>query len=117
MIHNFWDLEVWQRAHAITLRLYIYTKSFPKSEQYSIVDQIRRASSSIGANIAEGFDRYHTKDKQRFYYHARASIGEVQNFILLSKDLQYLEEVASKEMFIELIHIKKLLNGLIRSLK
>ncbi|MBT3538910.1 four helix bundle protein, partial [Candidatus Parcubacteria bacterium] len=77
--------------------------------------QLRRASSSITANIAEGFSRYHFKDKIRFYYHSRGSLAEVQNFLLLSKDLSYIDNKLSEELFRKTIDVAKLVNGLIRS--
>jgi four helix bundle protein len=72
-ILHFWDLETWKRANESTKQIYQLTKAFPKQERYGITDQLRRASSSIGANIAEGFDRYHFNDKKKFYYYARGS--------------------------------------------
>ena len=77
-INNFYDLEAWKISHGLVLEIYKITKSFSKEEMYGITSQIRRAASSITANIAEGFARYHFKDKIRFYYQARASVAEVQ---------------------------------------
>lgn len=77
MIKNFYDLVAWQRGYQLVLDIYKITKDFPKEEMYGIVSQLRRAASSITANIAEGFERYHFKDKTRFYYQSRGSIAEV----------------------------------------
>jgi four helix bundle protein len=79
-IKNFYDLDAWKKTHKLVLEIYQITKDFPKDEAYGIIGQLRRAASSITANIAEGFSRYHFKDKIRFYYQARGSIAEVQNF-------------------------------------
>src|SRR3990167_6729613 len=89
-IKNFYDLDAWKQAHILVVEVYRITENFPKEELYGIVSQLRRAVSSITANIAEGFARYHFKDKIRFYYQARGSVAEVQNFLILSKDLNYI---------------------------
>jgi len=114
-ITNFYHLDAWKRAHELTLCIYHITKTFPTDEKYGLISQMKRASSSIGANIAEGFERYHFKDKIRFYYQARGSIAEIQNFLLLSKDLKLIQH----DDFIRLGSLTKdsvrLLNGLIKS--
>jgi four helix bundle protein len=116
-VKNFWDLDTWQCAHNCTIEVYVITKTFPKDERFGITDQLRRASSSIGANIAEGFERYHYKDKIRFYYQARGSIAEVINFLIVSKDLAYVEENIARTLITDLVIVKKMLNGMIHSLQ
>lgn len=69
------------------------------------------------ANIAEGFERYHFKDKVRFYYQARGSVAEVQNFLILAKDLNYLEGNTIDELIELGDQIRQLINGLIRSIE
>ena len=90
-IKNFYDLDAWKKSHILSIEIYKLTENFPKEEIYGVVSQLRRAVSSVGANIAEGFARFHFKDKTRFYYQARGSAAEVQNFLLLAKDLNYIE--------------------------
>lgn len=116
-IKNFWDLETWQLAHECTKEIYAITTSFPKEERYGMTSQLRRASSSVGANIAEGFDRYHYNDKVRFYHIARGSLSEVMNFVLLTKDLSYIEPTKARELLTKTIQVRKLLNGMIRSIR
>ena len=89
-IKNFYDLDTWRKSHKFALEIYNKTKKFPKEELYGITSQLRRSTSSIAANIAEGFSRYHYNDKIRFYHNARGSVSETQNFLLLAKDLSYL---------------------------
>lgn len=67
-IREFYDLDAWRKAHQLVLEVYKITKDFPKEEKFGITDQLRRAASSVTANIAEGFGRYHFNDKIRFYY-------------------------------------------------
>jgi len=114
-IADFYDLNAWKESHNLTLQIYKLTTKFPSSEKFGITDQLRRASSSISANIAEGFGRYHYKDKIKFYYQARGSIKEVQNFIFLAKDLGYLKEDKSKELWLITKDCERLINGLIKS--
>lgn len=114
-IKNFYDLEAWKKAHYLILEIYKITKEFPKEEKFGVTNQLRRAASSITANIAEGFARFHYKDKIRFYHQARGSNAEVQNFLLLSKDLQYIDSRKCRQLVQDSNVVSMLLNGLIRS--
>lgn len=116
-IRNFYDLEAWKRSHKISLKIYKLTEKFPKEEIYGITSQLRRSASSVGANIAEGFARFHYRDKIRFYYHARGSVAESQNFLLLAKDLRYINMENCEMLGKDFNEIAKLINGLIRSIE
>ncbi|MBN1913090.1 MAG: four helix bundle protein [Candidatus Omnitrophica bacterium] len=116
-IKNFHDLDAWKKAHKFTLGIYAATKEFPKEETYGIISQMRRACFSISANIAEGFSRYHYKDKIRFYHNSRGSVCEVQNFLFLARDLVFLTDKEFKKLFNVSEDINKLINGLIRSIE
>ena len=107
--------SLWKNAHVLVLKIYRLTDSLPNSEKYGITSQLQRAASSITANIAEGFARYHFKDKIRFYHNARGSLAEVQNFLLLAKDLNYITVEICKEIGEDSNSVAKLINGLIRS--
>jgi four helix bundle protein len=98
-ISRFYDLDIWKTANKLTKDIYLVNDKFPEKERYGIIDQIRRASSSVGANIAEGFGRFHYKDKLKFYYNARGSVCEVQNFIFLAQDLEYLDKKSKGIVF------------------
>lgn len=115
MVKNFYDLEVWKIAHNLRLEIYKLTKKFPVEERYAIIDQIRRAAASVCANIAEGFGRYHFKDKIKFYYNARGSIYEVQDFIFLSRDLKYVDTELARKIFSEYTNLAKKLKSFISS--
>jgi four helix bundle protein len=110
------DLLVWQKSHELVLSVYRITGSFPKTEQYGIVDQLKRASTSVPANIVEGHSRNSQKDFLRFLYIARGSIEELRYFLLLSKDLAYIPENIYCELENNCEQVSKLLNGLIKSL-
>jgi four helix bundle protein len=86
------ELDAWQRAHGLVLTVYKASARFPKEERFGIVSQLRRAVSSVPANIAEGFGRRSTKDFVRYLEIAGGSLEETRDFLRLSKDLNYLEE-------------------------
>jgi four helix bundle protein len=115
VIKDFYDLDAWKEAQKLTVLSYKVTKDFPKDERFGIIDQIRRAASSVTANIAEGFGRYHYADKIRFYYQSRGSVKEVQNFILLAFELDYINENIKNELWKLCESSARLINGLIRS--
>ena len=89
-MQNYKNLNVWVKSHEITLKIYGLTKGFPKEEIYSLTSQIKRCSSSIPANIAEGCGKNSNKDLGRFLNIALGSANETEYFLLLSKDLGYL---------------------------
>lgn len=72
---------------------------------------------SVGANIAEGFGRFHYKEKIKFYYNARGSICEVQNFLFFAQDIDYIEKDIAREIFIEYENLNKKLNNFIKSVQ
>jgi four helix bundle protein len=86
---TFQDLVVWQRAHQFVLGVYKYSSGFPKIETYGLGQQLRRASVSIPANIAEGFRRRTKPDKARFFNIAQASLEECRYHLILAQDLEY----------------------------
>ena len=110
-------LKIWEAAHQMVLEIYRSTAEFPGTEKFGLVDQLKRAASSVPANIVEGQSRNTTKEYLQFLYNARGSLEEVRYFLLLSKDLQFL----SPEKYENLEHgyenVSKMLNGLIKSLK
>lgn len=114
-IIKFTDLVAWQEAHKLTLFIYEVTRSFPKSELYGLINQLRRAAVSIESCIAEGFSRYHYKDRLNFYYDARGSVGEVQSQFLDAKDLKFIKELEFQKIFNQAEKVGIILGGLIRS--
>ncbi|PKP35301.1 MAG: four helix bundle protein [Bacteroidetes bacterium HGW-Bacteroidetes-17] len=88
---SFQDILVWQKSHQLVLAIYKESNLFPKEELFSLTSQIRRAVISVPANIAEGFKRPGLKDKLRFYNIAQSSLEEVKYFLILSKDLGFID--------------------------
>jgi four helix bundle protein len=86
---DFTDLVVWQKAHEFVLNVYRFSANFPKSEQYGLTSQLRRAAVSIPANIAEGYKKRSKVDKMRFYNIAQGSLEECRYYLILSEDLEY----------------------------
>jgi four helix bundle protein len=111
------DLKVWQESHQLTLRIYEVTASFPKTEIYGLVDQLKRASYSVPANIVEGQSRNTTKDYLHFLFNARGSLEETRYFLLLSKDLGLMTQETYTDLENRYSLISKMLNKLIGSLK
>ena len=116
-IKSFEDLPVWQDARKFTNKIYTLTDKFPKEELYGLTSQIRRATVSIMANIAEGFDRRSDKELTNFLSIARASSSEVQNDLYIALDLKYISEEEFKKMYAEAKEIAKQINGLMTYLK
>lgn len=114
-IEKFTDLVVWQEAHKLTLRIYTLCKKFPKEEVYGLTSQIKRAVVSIESCIAEGFCRFHYKDRLTFYYDARGSLGETQSQLLDALDLKFITKLDFDEAFQQSEKVAGLLGGLIKS--
>lgn len=88
----FEKLDVWQNSRILVKDVYLKTADYPADEKFGITSQIRRATMSISANIAEGMSRNTDKDKARFLNQSYSSAMEVINFLILSIDLEYLKE-------------------------
>ena len=113
----FTDLKAWQEGHALVLSIYSITKKFPREEIFCLISQMRRAVVSITSNIAEGFGRPTNKEKQRFYSMALASLTELQNQIIISRDVGYISNEEFSSLFDNTITVQKITNGLIKSSK
>lgn len=111
------EVPVFNLAHKFTLEIYLVTKDFPRSELYGITSQLRRAVASIPANIVEGFYRKSKKELIQFLIMSRGSCGEVRYFLLLSKDLGYINPERYIELDSTVEEINRQLNGWIGSLR
>ncbi|MDH3943102.1 MAG: four helix bundle protein [Anaerolineae bacterium] len=114
---DFKKLKVWEKAHTLTLEIYRATGSFPKEELYGLTSQIRRASSSIPANIAEGYGRDSDAELRRFLNISSGSATELEYHLLLAKDLEFLPASLHQNINNELMEIQKMLAGLLRKIK
>ena len=112
-MQDFRKLRVWEKSHELTLLMYKLTKNFPKEELFGLTSQIRRATSSIPTNIAEGCVKSTQKDFSRYLYIALGSSSESEYLTLLSYELNYLTENDFKKILIDVQEIKKMLTSLI----
>ena len=110
------DLLAWQKSHALLLTVYGLAAALPKKEQYALADQIKRAASSVPANIVEGHSRNSQKDFLRFLYIARGSLEELRYFLLLARDLDYISTTQYEDCEKKCVQTSKILNGLIKSI-
>jgi len=113
---SFEELEAWQKSHSLTLAVYKITNRFPKEERFGLVSQLRRASSSVPANIAEGFGRRTTKDFVRFLDISAGSLNETRYFLILSRDLEHISKEEYAGLRSHCDEVGRLLGGLIKSL-
>lgn len=116
-IKSFTELNAWREGHRLVLRIYSLTKDFPKEEKFCLIDQMRRCVISITSNIAEGFSRKSYKEKIQFYFISLGSVTELQNQLLVSKDLNYITQIQFKEVAEQTVVVHKLVNGLIKGAK
>jgi len=114
-IRSFTDLNTWKEAHKLVLAVYKITKNFPKEELFGLISQMRRAAVSITSNIAEGFSRRSYKEKIQFYSMAQGSNTELQNQLLIARDIGYLKELEFIKIANQSVTVHKLLNGLIKA--
>jgi len=114
---SFEKLEVWNRSIDLSVLIYKITSSFPDSEKFGIVNQLRRAYNSIGANIAEGSGRKSQVEKARFFEIAFSSLLEVIHFLRLSVKLGFVNDEELKEVFLLISEISNKLNALHKQVK
>ena len=110
-MRDFKKIQVWEKAHQFTLRLYKATSFFPKEEIYGLTSQIRRAAASIPANIAEGCGRDTQAELARFVHIAGGSASELEYHLILAHDLGYIDDKAYPELDSAINEIKRMLNG------
>jgi four helix bundle protein len=113
---DFRKLEVWRKAHELTLAVYGATRHFPREELYGLMSQMRRASSSIPANLAEGCGRTSDADFSRFASIAMGSASELDYLLLLARDLDLLAEQPYRQLAGATSEVKRMLSGLIQKL-
>lgn len=116
-ITSFEDLLVWQESQLFAVKVYKITKNFPKEEIFAMTSQLRRAASSISANIAEGFGRSSINDKRHFYTMAYGSLLEVKNFLYLAEKLDYIGKEQLDILIQQSVSCQKLINAFKAGLK
>lgn len=116
-IQFFTDLDAWKEGHKLVIHVYSLSKKFPKSELFALSNQLRRAAVSITSNIAEGFGRDSYKEKSHFYSIASGSLTEVQNQLMIARDVGYINIEEFDKIFNQSTVVSRICRGLIKSTK
>ena len=116
-MRDFRKLQVWERSHELTLKIYELTSQFPREEIYGLTNQIRRACTSIPTNIAEGCGRESTADFARFLQIAMGSASETEYLILLAHNLKYFNAKQYVELTDAIVSVKKMLTSLLKTIR
>ncbi len=111
-MRNYKDLVVWGKAHRLTLAVYKNTKGFPSEERFGLTSQMRRASASIAANLAEGCGRRSDPEMGRFIQIAMGSGAELSYHFLLARDLGFIEKTAFEELDSQLSEVMRMMSSL-----
>ncbi len=117
MIKNFNNLEIWKRSRNLVKLIYDLTNELPKEELYGLSAQIRRASISVPSNIAEGCGRGTNKELTQFLRISIGSLCEIETQLYLITDLEYANKNYTMKLINEVIEIRKMIRGFIRSLE
>ena len=119
MSQSFEDVIAWKKAHAFVLSVYKVTKGFPDDEKFGLTSQFRRAAVSIEANIAEGYRKIGKQDKLRFFNISQGSLSECKDYIILARDLEYINMEQYQELWQSSEEVSRLLisycNGIINN--
>jgi four helix bundle protein len=110
---QFENLTVWKRGHDLTLAIYVASRSFPNEEKFGLVSQMRRASASIPANIAEGCGRKRDPELARFVEIAIGSSNELEYHLRLARDLNYLDDAAYVSLLQRTQEVGRMLSSLL----
>jgi four helix bundle protein len=113
----FRDLKVWQKAHQLTLDVYVATATFPREEMFGLTSQIRRSAESIPANISEGCGREGAAEMARYLSMAMGSASELEYHLLLAHDLKFLSNSVYERLNTEVIEVKRMLAAFIKTVK
>jgi len=115
-IRDFDDLEIYKLSMELADWIYDLTAEFPTEEKYNVVSQLRRAVTSIGANIAEGYGRYHYKENIQYARQARGSLSETKYFMLFSNKRKYISDKIYEEFIGKYRNLQVKINNYINSI-
>ena len=114
---NFRNLKVWQKSMILTTNIYFAKKNFPKEEMFGLTAQIRRSTTSIPSNIAEGFGRESNKEYLRFLNVSIASLFELQTQLEIGKNIEYLTEQEFNKIYDDSRELERMLVSFINKIK
>lgn len=115
-MRDFRELQVWRKAHQLSLEVYRATRSFPSEERFGLTAQLRRSAASVPTNIAEGCGRGSERELARFLSIAAGSASETEYHLLLTRDLEYLSAAEHERLAGLVNEVKKMLGALHRKL-
>jgi len=114
---SFREFPVWKESISISKKVFLLSKELPRSEDYGLTSQLRRAANSVSANIAEAFGREHLKDKQNFYRYSRGSAYELQSHLIYGTEVKYFPQDEINKLDENIEKIIHSLNKIIKTLK
>ncbi|RJQ55913.1 MAG: four helix bundle protein [Nitrospiraceae bacterium] len=114
---NFKELNVWKKSHQLTLKIYQTASTFPREEMYGLTSQIRRACASVPTNIAEGCGRNSDAELARFLEISMGSASELEYLLLLTRELNLINEPDYSKLADEVIEVKRMLASFIKKLR
>lgn len=116
-MQDFRKLKVWEKSHALTLDVYRQSRTFPAEERFGLTSQVRRSSSSVPSNLAEGCGRAGDLDFARFVRIAAGSASETDYQLLLARDLGYLSTETYDGLYQQFTEVKRMLNSFEQTLR
>lgn len=108
-MHNFRKLQIWERSKELVLKIYEITNSFPNNEKFGLISQIRRSAVSIPSNIAEGSAKESNKEFYRFLEIAKGSSYELETQLIISYELNYVDNIISNSLIKEINELQKMI--------
>lgn len=111
-MQRFTELKVWERSHALVMKLYRLSAQFPEDERFGLISQLRRAAASVPTNIAEGAKRQGAQDYARFLNIAEGSLSETEYLVMLGRDLGYIGLDDATGLLVEIEEISRMLFAL-----
>jgi four helix bundle protein len=115
-VKSYRDLKVWAKGVELAKFVYLLTKDFPKAEVYGLTSQMRRATVSVPANIAEGHARQHRNEYRQFVHHSLGSLAELDTMRIIALEFGYLTSESDKKLEAMLVELQKMLSALVASL-
>lgn len=111
MNNSFMNIQAWQFAHQFVIDVYKHTREFPETERFALCPQFQRAAVSIAANIAEGYKKLSKADKLRFFNISQGSLEECRYYVLLSRDLGYIDNDSFENLNAEIEKVSWYINA------
>jgi four helix bundle protein len=113
---DFMDLRIWRKAIEANKLIYSIAKKFPREEEFGLKNQIRRASTSIASNIAEGKGKKTNKDFAKYLYQSRGSLYEVATQLIIAESLNYIQKDELNSTLEKLDILSKMIFGFIKKI-